>query len=149
MNEDERARPEKQPRRSVRLVFEYRGDQIELLSRQRVAMVAPAPQRLTPRPDQRGLWVELRGRDDEPLYRRNVGDPIRRDIEAPADDGEQLTRVRVDESAGRFTIVVPELSGVRTVSLVGGLTTQPQTQAVEHPGELSRLDFAPWAEERD
>lgn len=149
MNEDERTPPEKQPRRSVRLVFEYRGDQIELLSRQRVAMVAPAPQRLTPRPNQRGLWVELRGRDDQPLYRRNVGDPIQHDIEAPADDGEQLTRVRVAESQGRFTIVVPELNGVRTVSLVGGLTTQPEPEAVDHPRELQRLDFAPWTEERD
>lgn len=106
-------------RRAVRLVFEHRGDAITLVSRRRVEMLAPAPQRLVGRPDERGYWVELRDAEGRPLYRRTIGDPSRRDIEVPGADGERLSRVPSHDEVNRFTVVVPFIGDVRTVSVVG------------------------------
>lgn len=102
---------------SLRLVFEYDRDTVRLVASQRVEMTAPAPQRLVARPDERGFWVEVRDERDRPLYRRTMRDPVIRDLETIAADGDRLTRVHHDRP-GRFSIVVPAVAEMKSVLLV-------------------------------
>ena len=46
--------------RALRLIFEQRGDELKLVSTQRLNMVVPPPQALVPKGDTRGSWFELR-----------------------------------------------------------------------------------------
>ncbi len=103
---------------SIRLTVEYEGSRLTLVSQRRVAMLAPAPRRLTPGPEERGFWVELRDERDEPLYRQTLHEPISEDLEVVADDGVSLARVPRENVVGRFSVVVPDLSAAQAVSFV-------------------------------
>lgn len=140
MDEDGTTRDVDEVKRSVRLVFEYQGEAITLVSQRKVAMVAPAPQRLTSRPNERGFWVELKDAQDRSLYRHVQNDPIQRHLEVPADDGQHLSRVPIDEPAGRFSIIVPHLRDTRTVSLVEA-TERHQGERGSAVAELARFDL--------
>ncbi len=126
MNEPMKSRDPNEPtggdprNRSVRLVFEYEGTEIKLISHQRVAMVPNPPHALVPRHDERGFWLVLADADEHPLYRRVIDNPIRHDIEVVADDPHYpLTRVKVEKPHGRFFVVVPDIPAARSVALFG------------------------------
>jgi hypothetical protein len=104
---------------SIRLVIEYEGTRLTLASQRRVAMVAPVPQRLVARPDERGYCVELRDESGQPLYRHALHDPMKESLEVPAGDGTTLVRQPRTKVAGRFSIVVPDLSEARKVAVLG------------------------------
>lgn len=113
---------------SLRLVFDYDRDTVRLVATQRVEMTAPAPQRLVARPDERGFWVEVRDDREQPLYRRTMRDPVVRDLETIAADGDRLTRISYHQP-GRFSIVVPEVAGMKSVLLVNAA---PGAEAAEN-----------------
>jgi hypothetical protein len=124
---------------SIRLVIEYEGSRLRLVPRQSVAMVAPAPQRLRARPDERGYWVELHDERRQPLYRQTLHDPIKESLEVPAADGETLLRHPREKVVGRFSVVVPYLSAARAVSIVGP-TAEPDASG-GHAREIARFEL--------
>ena len=113
--------PSEKPRnRALRLVFEYDGTDIKLISQQRLAMLAPPPHPLVSRENERGFWVLLSDAEGRPLYRRVMDNPIRQDIEVVADDPDRpLARVRVAEPRGQFFVVVPDIPASRSIALFG------------------------------
>ena len=103
----------------VRLVFEYEGDDVRLLSRRRVDMLAPPSDTLKGHERQQGFWAEVRSADGSTLYRHVMPDPVRRDVEVFSNDPEQsISRVPVDRPVGVFTLLVPETKGAEYLALV-------------------------------
>jgi hypothetical protein len=123
---------------SVRLIFEYHGDDVRLVSQQPVDMAITGydlPQEMMP-----GYHVEVRDADDAVLSRV----PVRADLSAtrevfPEQPGEPITRVEVPEPSGAFTVVVPAPQHADHLTLVN----------VTHaPGTADRAAAAPFARER-
>ena len=99
--------------RALRLIFEQRGDELKLVSTQRLNMIVPPPQALVPKRDTRGSWFELRDREDRPVYRRTIDNP-QQGIEVVADGpGEALRRIDDDQGVRAFFVVVPDITDAR------------------------------------
>lgn len=131
----------REPRnQALRLLFEYKGNEITLISQERVSMLPPPPHPLTPRQDERGFWLVLSDGDGRPLYRRVMDNPIREDLEVITDDDDQpLARLRVKTRSGRFFVVVPYIGAARSIALFGESTrTRAKAQATS---ELRRFDL--------
>ena len=75
--------------RSVRLIFRYDGDQVELLSRQPVDMVSPPSGPLGEFADRLGTWVEVRDGQDSALHRQILSDPVRASAEVFSPEPEE------------------------------------------------------------
>lgn len=136
-------RPGEQPGPSaLRLVFEYRGDKITLVSQQAVAMRPTPPHPLVPRPEEQGYWVEVADTEGRPLYRRLLHDPMPTDTEVLTDDPDRpLARVKVAEPEGTFFVIVPNMPGGRTVGLFG---PRGARAALAGPAsELGRFELEP------
>jgi hypothetical protein len=135
--------PGDQPRPSaLRLVFEYRGDKITLVSQQAVAMRPTPPHPLVARPEERGYWIVLADADGRPLYRRVLHDPIQTDTEVLTDDPDRpLARVKVAEPQGTFFVIVPNVPGGRTVGLFG--PSGVRAALAEPVQELGRFQLEP------
>ena len=88
--------------RSVRLIFRYDGDQVELLSRQPVDMVSPPSGPLGEFADRLGTWVEVRDGQDSALHRQILSDPVRASAEVFSPEPEEnLSRVERTRRTGR------------------------------------------------
>jgi hypothetical protein len=113
-------RKEDQLPRAIRLTFSYVGSRIELISAQQLTKLVPPSDPIQQAFERSGFRFELRGRDEEPLYRQVIGYPIQIDHEVfPEDPTGEIIREPVKDPKGVFSIVIPEISEARTVSLVG------------------------------
>ena len=91
---------------AVRLIFEYDGDDVRLVSQQPVD-VAVSGFDLAPAPAA-GHFVELRTAANEPLNRVPVRGAFAASAEVfPEQHGDPITRVDVASPKGAFTVVVP------------------------------------------
>ena len=91
---------------AVRLIFEYDGDDVRLVSQQPVD-VAVSGFDLAPAPAA-GHFVELRTAANEPLNRVPVRGAFAASAEVfPEQHGDPITRVDVASPRGAFTVVVP------------------------------------------
>jgi hypothetical protein len=94
------------PRRAVRMIFSYEGDEIRLVSRQPVEVVIPPTDRVSE--GEQGFWVETRSADGTTLHRRILPDPYRQDVEVFSDNPEQsVSRTPVERPRGSFAVLVP------------------------------------------
>ena len=126
------------PSSSVRLIFEYHGDDVRLISQQPVDMAITGydlPQEMMP-----GYHVEVQDADDAVLSRV----PVRADLSAtrevfPEQPGEPITRVAVPEASGAFTVVVPAPAHADHLALV-------RVTPAEDTGDSA--EAAPFARER-
>lgn len=99
--------------RALRLIFEQHGDELKLVSTQRLNMVVPPPQALVPKHGTRGSWFELRDREDRPVYRRTIDNP-QQGMEVVADGpGDALRRIDDDKNVRAFFVIVPDIAGAR------------------------------------
>jgi hypothetical protein len=126
-----------EPRGAVRLTFQYEGDEVRLLSSQRIQKVLPPEEAVEE--ERQGFFVEVRGADDRVLERRALRDPVRRDAEVFSDEEDRsLSRVPVERPAGVFSLVVPDLEEADYVALVERRAQdRPGLAAV--PNELTRV----------
>ncbi len=101
----DRAR-EQAPTPAVRLIFEYEGDEVRLVSQQPVDVaVTGFDLAQVPEP---GHYVETRGSQNEPLSRVPVREAFATSQEVfPEQPGEPITRVDLPKPQGAFTVVVP------------------------------------------
>src|SRR5437867_263827 len=106
------------PNRALRLLFEYEGNNVKLVSVQRLEMKAPPPQAPPPDVPGHGAWFELRDREGKSMYRRVIHDPLSGDLEVPSDNPERpLARVKAPQKRGIFYLVAPDIPQARKVAL--------------------------------
>jgi hypothetical protein len=127
---------------SLRLIFEYDGDQVTLVSRQPVDMVAPSSEPLVDYSDRRGSWLELLDSDGAALHRQVLHEPMRTSSEVfSPDPRESIRRVERPGRRGAFTVVVPDLARAEQVAVVAETPrapTGPQA-AAPAPGPERRV----------
>lgn len=128
--------------RALRAIFEYRGREIRLASVQSLEMLAPPPQAIFPRSDERGTWFELRDVEGQTLYRRVIDNPIREDIEVITDDPTHaLSRIASERPEGIFYIIAPDIPQARELVIVTEATRRPQGGGLEATPEQSAYRF--------
>lgn len=92
--------------RSIRLVFEFEGDEIRLLSRTSLGQPAPPGDSLGPVDERHGEWLELRTADGTAVYEQAMAPSARSGVEVFAPDGVHRETVAVPR--GVFVVVVPD-----------------------------------------
>ncbi|MDQ3342452.1 MAG: hypothetical protein M3425_04510 [Actinomycetota bacterium] len=111
---------------SLRLTFEFSGDEISLAERRVVAKVAPPSEDLErKRPRERsGFWMELQDGKGRTLYRRVIRNPIRANAEVALEEGGFTNRVSVAQR-GTFSLVVPNLREAADLALFASPLDRP------------------------
>lgn len=94
------------PRRAMRLIFEYEGDEVRLVTQQPVETVVTGfdiAQVQSP-----GYYVDARDTDGQTVARVPARNAFATSAEVfPEQPGEPITRVDVPEPRGAFTVIVP------------------------------------------
>jgi hypothetical protein len=122
--------------RTLRLVFAYEGDDVRLLSVERVEMRPLPSDELEPVEKTAGFWYELRDGAERTLYRRIAQHPTRTSTEVLTDDPERpLRRVDVSDPRGEFVLLAPDLDEAQTLVFVGS----PGGDAATESRELARF----------
>jgi hypothetical protein len=106
-----------EPVKSVRLIFEYEGDKVRLVSQQPVDMVVTGFD--LPLTEQLAYHVEARDVNDKTLARVPARNALERSMEVfPEHPGEPIIRHDVPVPKGAFTVVVPAPPAAHHVTLV-------------------------------
>ena len=143
MSEFVDAPDEEPPPRAIRLVFEYDGDDVRLVSQARIDKVLPQTDQSADATSYRGTWSEVRDGDGVTLDRRVLVDPMPRDAEVfPEQLGAEISREPLDRPSGVFTLLVPDLEGADHVAVLSNSPGQAGVRSAEAgPSELVRVDL--------
>ncbi|MFN2495593.1 MAG: hypothetical protein ABR608_06770 [Pseudonocardiaceae bacterium] len=140
--------------RAVRLVFDYEGDDVRLVSRQPVEMVVPPTDPVSGQEAELGSWVEVRSGQEATLYRRVIPGLFRADTEVFSPDPQySVSRAPLDVPAGTVSVVVPELAEADHIALVSSARPS-RAEAVGAEGapaaavEVARFAFGPQGGQR-
>lgn len=124
----------------VRLIFSYEGNDISLVSRQRVNMLVPPSEPLEGLAGQSGFWVEVRDKAGHPLRRQLMRDPIRHDAEVFSEDpARSVARIPVERPSGVFVVLIPEIAGAEHLVLIG--TPPAERPAIREAREIARFNL--------
>jgi hypothetical protein len=94
------------PVQAVRLIFEYEGNKVKLISQQPVDVAITGFD--LPRVQRSGNFIDVRDAEDRTLAQVPIRDGFQTTAEIfPENPGEPFTRVDVKEPRGAFTVVVP------------------------------------------
>jgi hypothetical protein len=108
---------EPRPTRAVRLIFEYEGDRVRLVSEQPVDVAVTGfdlPQSTDP-----GYYVEARTTDNRTMARVPARGAFAGSMEVfPEKPGDPITRIDAAQPRGAFTVVVPAPEPASQVTLV-------------------------------
>jgi hypothetical protein len=116
--------------RAVRLIAEYDGDQIRLVSQQEVDVEVDLQEPVPLAPGE--LAVETRGSEDSLLQRVILPVLAPHSVEVfPEDPSGHIERIDVDRPVGAFTVVVPVTDDARRVAVVRGW--EEETRSDEGP----------------
>ncbi len=104
---------------AVRLVFEYKGSQIKLLSEKRVEMIAPPSETRELGKNASGFWYEVSDAKGKALYRRVVQNPIPAAVEVRTDDPYRPLAWEKpgQDLKGQFVLLIPQLKAAAKVTL--------------------------------
>ena len=144
MNDDRSSGAE----RAVRLICRADENGVHVVSRRRLAKVAPPSEPLEEeeRGGQRrsGFWIEVRDDEDRLRYRRVVADPLAGEVEVPGDAGS-FTRRPVAPDSVTFALLVPDIDGAEHVSLMRGpsegAAARQTGRLADRTGEIARLSL--------
>jgi hypothetical protein len=119
-----------EPTKAVRLIFEYDGDQVRLVSQQPVEVaLTDADLVQTDRP---GFFVDVRDSGGQTLARAAAQNAFSGSLEVfPEQPGEPFRRIDVDRPKGAFTVVVPTPAAADHVTV---LQITPDQTGVQQPG---------------
>lgn len=130
-----------QEERALRLTFAYRGEEIELVDAQPVAMFMPPGESLEAREARSGFWFELHDGGGSLLFRQAMHHPIESDYEVfPEDPAGEIVRRPAPGRSGAFTIVIPEMAEAETLILVASPST-PEAR-YQAAAEVARFEMA-------
>lgn len=105
------------PTGAMRLIFEYEGDQVRLVSQQPVDVAVTGFD--LARTQQPGYYIDTRAAGGQTLARVPARGAFAGSAEVfPEKPGQPITRVNVAVPRGAFTVVVPVAAGTRDVSVV-------------------------------
>jgi hypothetical protein len=128
-------------RRPLRLTFAYRGEKIELVEVQRVAMFVPPGDSLEDREARSGFWLELRDSHGSLVFRQAMHHVLANDYEVfPEDPAGEIVRRPVPERSGAFTIVIPELTEAESLVFMAS-PSAPETRS-HAAAEVARFEMA-------
>ena len=101
----------------MRLIFEYEGDHVCLISQQSVDVAITGFH--ISRAERPGYYVDTQDSDGRTLARVPSRDAFSRSTEVfPEQPGEPITRLDVEGARGAFTVVVPIPVGADRVAVV-------------------------------
>ena len=116
------------PTRAMRLIFEYEGNQVRLVSQQPVEMAITGSD--IAKVEQPGYYVDTRDARDRTLARVPARNAFSASVEVfPEKPGEPISRVDVTQPRGAFTVVVPVPEDADYFSIVQIAPGRPDTQA--------------------
>jgi hypothetical protein len=116
------------PTRAIRLIFEYEGDQVHLVSQQPVEMAITGFD--IARTEHPGYYVDTRDAAGRTLARVPARNAFSGSTEVfPEKPGEPITRVDVAKPRGAFTVVIPAPGDADHVSLVQVTPRKPDAVA--------------------
>jgi hypothetical protein len=127
---------------AFRLVFEYEGEDVRLISQSRIEKALPPGDPSAGRSGFQGTWSELRDSSGATLDRRVLVNALPPDMEVfPEQLGEEIRREPLERRAGVFTLLVPELSGADHVAVLSNAPAEAGDGAATGPVELIRVDL--------
>jgi hypothetical protein len=134
------------PTLSMRLIFEYDGDHVRLVSQQPVDVAITGFD--IARTQHPGWYIDTRDATGRALARVPIRDAFSGGTEVfPEQHGEPITRTAVAKPRGAFTVVVPVPEGADHVAVVRVAPAQPEavvpasraTSAVAGSSEVTEL----------
>ena len=116
------------PTRAMRLIFEYEGNQVRLVSQQPVEMAITGSD--IARVEHPGYYVDTRDTSGRTLARVPARTAFSASVEVfPEKPGEPISRVDVAQPRGAFTVVVPVPEDTDHFSVVQIAPGRPDAQA--------------------
>jgi hypothetical protein len=131
---------ERTPGRAVRLIFEYEGDRVRLVSQQDVdvAVTAVDPSQVAPA----GYYVDTRDTENRTLARVPAREAFGSSLEVfPQNPGEPITRVDVAQPRGAFTVVVPAPERTDHVTVLQLVAPQAREPGGQPAGAAEVVDL--------
>ncbi len=135
------------PTRAIRLIFEYDGDQVRLVSQQEVEMAVTGFDLMTT--SQPGFFVDSRDAAGATLARVPAPHAFAGSAEVfPEQPGAPIVRVDVPHPTGAFTVVVPAPPAARQFTIVRvapprpGVTPPSAAATTPTPGAVQVTDIA-------
>ncbi len=132
---------------AVRLIFEYEGDEIRLVSQQDVDVIPPQGHPTTPPEGQTGFWMEVRDPKLQVLHRQIMSDPVMTNPEVFSNEpGKTIARSETPIAKGAFTVLVPRMPDSDHLAFV---RMDPEVRAkaasrLRAPaGEIARFSLKP------
>jgi hypothetical protein len=127
---------------AVRLIFEYDGDVVRLVSQQPVDMVVTGFD-LAQRQQQPGVYVDARDAGGATLASVPAPNAFGGSLEVfPEQPGDPIVRVDVDRPRGAFTVVVPASEAASHVAVVRVPPAQPPTATPQIAAAPQATDLA-------
>ncbi|WP_105550188.1 hypothetical protein [Arthrobacter sp. MYb227] len=115
----------------MRLIFEYDGDEIHLISRQLVDMALTGAQ--TPLEDHVGKVAEVRDASNKALASVPVTGMQTTAEVFPENPGDPIMRVALEHPQGAFTVVVPAPKAAASVALLDIVPASADREALPGP----------------
>jgi hypothetical protein len=102
------------------MTFSYDGEEIKLLSEQRVTMIVPASHPVDEIESRSGFSVVVRDQNGNPIYRRVLENPMRHNVEVfSLGPGQSIRRAPLDRPKGTFVVLVPDLPNAQNIEFLG------------------------------
>lgn len=128
---------------AIRLTFSYEGNDIKLISKQNIEKVLQPPS-LQPhiQQGQTGSWYELSDENQRVLHRQIIDNPIKVDAEVFSDTTDSISRVKLSEIRGTFSIVVPNIPESKNFDLFGSPVISEGIKGLQKPAtKIFHLDL--------
>jgi hypothetical protein len=117
------------PTLAMRLIFEYEGEQVRLISQQPVDVAITGFD--VSRTERPGYYIDTRDSNGRTLARVPAREAFSRSTEVfPEQPGQPITRVDVEWARGAFSVVVPVAAGADRVAVVHVVPARPDAPQI-------------------
>lgn len=127
---------------TLRLIFEYEGDRIQLIDRQKVRMIRPTTSTQPQNNEQASFWYELKNSQDRSIYKHAISNPISSDTEvfSNSEAGESIHRQQIEKPKGTFVLLIPDIPESNSVVLFGKpLESSARSETVTELGRFNLI----------
>lgn len=128
---------------AIRLTFSYEGSDIKLISKQNIEKVLqPPPLQSNMQQSQTGSWYEVSDKNQRVLHRQTIDNPIKVDAEVFSDTTDSISRVKLSEIRGTFSIVVPNIPESKNFDLFSSPVISEGIRGLQKPAtKIFHLDL--------